>query len=205
MKQLITLAGYFLFLFFNSAYAADEYLIISPSQPIQNPGKIEVVEVFWYGCPHCYDIEPYLDKWLETKADDVDFIRMPGIFRKSWIPHAKAFYAAEKMGVLDKFHQPLFHELHKKRKKVFEKDSIIEFAGNLGIDEDEFEKAYESDEVEAKVKQAFLMGQRYKVPGTPAMIVNGKYLVSGSTAGNFGNAFKVINQLVDKERALTAK
>ena len=205
MRTLYASLGLGLLLFSNLLFAADTYLTINPAQPTQTGNKIEVVEVFWYGCPHCYDFEPYVDKWLETKPDDVELRRMPGVFRKSWIPHAKAFYAAEKMGVLDKVHQPLFEALHKHRKKIFDYDALEDFFEDQGISSKDFKKAYNSDEVDTKVKQAFVMGQRYKVPGTPAMIVNGKYLVSGSSAGSFENMIKVVNELADKERALAAK
>ena len=205
MKKLISLLGMCLLFSTAQVFANDGYVTISPPQPTQTGDKIEVVEVFWYGCPHCYDFEPYIEKWLETKPADVEFRRMPGIFRKSWIPHAKAYYTAEKLEVLDDIHQPLFDALHKYRKKVYDDDSIEEFFEDQGIDSSAFSKVYESDEVDTKVKQAFVMGQRYKVTGTPAVIVNGKYMVSGSTAGSFANVLKIIDQLVAKERALAAK
>lgn len=205
MRKLVTLLGISLLLITFHARANEGYVAISPAQPTQTGDKIEVVEVFWYGCPHCYDFEPYIERWLETKADDVEFRRMPGIFRKSWIPHAKAYYTAEKLDVLDKVHHPLFEALHKHRKNIYDKDSLEDFFDDQGIDDAEFSRIYESDEVDTKVKQAFVMGQRYKVTGTPAVIVNGKYMVSGSTAGSFENVLQIIDQLVAKERALAAK
>lgn len=205
MRKLASLVGVSLLLFAGYVQANDGYVTISPPQPTQTGNKIEVVEIFWYGCPHCYDFEPYIEKWLETKPGDVEFRRMPGIFRKSWIPHAKAFYTAEKMGVMDKIHHPLFEALHKYRKKVYDDDAIEEFFEDQGIDSSDFSKIYESEEVDTKVKQAFIMGQRYKITGTPAVVVNGKYMVSGSTAGSFSNVLKIIDQLVAKERALAAK
>ena len=205
MRKLLTLMGISLLLLTFNARANEGYVNISPAQPTQTGDKIEVVEVFWYGCPHCYDFEPYIEKWLETKADDVEFRRMPGVFRKSWIPHAKAYYTAEKLDVLDKIHHTLFDALHKYRKNINDKDSLEDFFEDQGIDDDKFSTIYESDEVDTKVKQAFVMGQRYKVMGTPAVIVNGKYMVSGTTAGSFDNALKIIDQLVAKERALAAK
>ena len=185
-------------------HAADGYVDISPAQPTQTGDKIEVLEIFWYGCPHCYDFEPYIKEWLKTKADDVEFRRMPGIFNKNWIAHGKAYYTAEKLDVLDKIHTPLFDALHKERKRIYDDKKIKKFFTSNGIDKSEFTKVYESDEIDTKVKQAFVMGQRYKVTGVPAVIVNGKYMVSGSTAGSFPNVLKIIDQLVDKESASTA-
>ncbi len=205
MKKIITTLFTISLLFTSSQSiaAGDGYVRITPTQPTQTAGKIEVLEVFWYACPHCFDFEPYISKWLATKPDDVAFRRMPGIFRESWIPHAKAYYTAEKLGVLDTIHTALFDAIHKRKKKIHGDDAIKKFFVQHGVDRAEFMKIYESGEVERKVKQAYVMGQRYKLMGVPAVIVNGKYMISGSTAGSFENVLKVINQLVDKERAST--
>ncbi len=205
MKNLATTVSLFLLLLISSqTYAdGDGYVTLSPAQPTQSGEKIEVLEVFWYACPHCFHFEPYISKWLETKPDDVEFRRMPGIFRKNWIPHAKAYFTAQKLGVLDTIHTPLFDAIHKRKEKIHDDNAIKNFFVSHGVDKAEFMKAYESDEVQTKVKQAFVMGQRYKLTGVPAVIVNGKYMVSGSTAGSFENVLKVIDQLVDKERAST--
>jgi thiol:disulfide interchange protein DsbA len=158
------------------------------------------LEVFWYACPHCFDFEPHISKWLESKPDDVEFRRMPGIFRKNWIPHAKAYFTAQKLDVLEKIHTPLFDAIHKQKKNIHDDDDFEDFFAKQSVDEDAFTKAYESEEVETMVKQAYVMGQRYKLTGVPAVIVNGKYMVSGSTAGSFENVLTVINQLIEKER-----
>jgi thiol:disulfide interchange protein DsbA len=187
----------------NLALAEDGYNIISPAQPTQTGDKIEVLEVFWYACPHCYDFEPYVKEWLTKLPDDVTFRRMPGIFRKNWIPHAKAFYTAEKLNVLDKIHSPLFDAIHKEKKNIHDDAAMKKFFVKHGVDKDEFSKVYDSEEIKTKANQAFIMGQRYKITGVPAIIVNGKYMISGSTAGSFENVLKITNSLVDKERAST--
>ncbi len=201
MKKYTALLTLSLALLFSApAMANDGYTVISPAQPTETGDKIEVLEVFWYACPHCYDFEPHINKWLETKADDIEFRRMPGIFRKSWIPHAKAYYTALKLNALDKIHSPLFDAIHREKKKIYDDDSLEDFFDDQGIDNKQFSKVYESDEIDTQVKQAFVMGQRYKITGVPAVIVNGKYLVTGTTAGSFENMLKVVNTLVDKER-----
>ncbi|MCG8379332.1 MAG: thiol:disulfide interchange protein DsbA/DsbL [Proteobacteria bacterium] len=205
MKKLIISLTISVFIVFTPyLYAADGYVDIEPAQPTQTGDKIEVLEVFWYACPHCYEFEPYLHDWLANKPDDVEFRRMPGIFRKSWIPHARAFFTAEKLGVLDTVHSPLFSAIHKHKKNIHDDSAIRKFFIKQGIDDDEFKKVYQSEETETKVKQAYIMGQRYKITGVPAVIVNGKYMVTGSTAGSFSNLLKIVDQLVDKERASTA-
>jgi thiol:disulfide interchange protein DsbA len=202
MKKLVTTFSLFIFLLISGQAIADGqgYVTISPAQPTQTGDKIEVLEVFWYACPHCFDFEPHISKWLESKPDDVEFRRMPGIFRKNWIPHAKAYFTAQKLDVLEKIHTPLFDAIHKQKKNIHDDDDFEDFFAKQSVDEDAFTKAYESEEVETMVKQAYVMGQRYKLTGVPAVIVNGKYMVSGSTAGSFENVLTVINQLIEKER-----
>jgi len=198
-KFVAAFAGILLLCASSVAIAKDSYTNIIPAQPTQTD-KIEVVEVFWYGCPHCYDFEPHVKKWLETKPDDVEFRRMPGIFNKNWVGHARAYYTAEKMGVLEKVHTPLFEALHRDRKRIFSESEIKDFFVSQGVDGKEFTRVYNSSEIETKFKQAFLMGQRYKITGVPAVIVNGKYMTSASQAGSFENILKTINELVAKER-----
>ena len=185
---------------FNQTFANDGYVEITPAQPTHSGDKIEVLEVFWYGCPHCYDFEPFINEWLENKPEDVVFRRMPGIFRKDWIPHAKAYFTAEKLNILNKIHSTLFTAIHKEKKQIYDDSSIKKFFLKHDVDKKEFRKTYESDEVDTKVKQAYVMGQRYKITGVPAIIVNGKYMVSGSTAGSFKNVTKIIDMLIEKER-----
>ncbi|MCZ6805187.1 MAG: thiol:disulfide interchange protein DsbA/DsbL [Proteobacteria bacterium] len=205
MKKITHYLSFYLLLLLGSqTFAAEGYTTITPAQPTQTGDKIEVLEIFWYACLHCYEFEPFIQPWLENKPDDVVFRRMPAIFRNTWIPHAKAYFTAEKLGLLDSIHAPLFNAIHKEKKKIHDDASIKKFFINQGVDKGEFTKIYESDEVNTKVKQAFVMGQRYKITGVPAIIVNGKYRVSGSTAGSFSNVLKVIDSLVDKERASTA-
>ena len=183
-----------------TAQAEDPFTRIVPAQPTQSVDKIEVLEVFYYGCSHCYDFEPYVKKWLASKPDDVDFRRMPGIFSKNWAPLAKAFFTAEKMGVLDKIHTPLFNAIHQEHKHLHTEEALKDFFVSKGIDGDKFIKIFNSSEIEIKFKQAFVMGKRYKLTGVPAAIINGKYMTSGSLAGSYDNLLKTIDDLVDKER-----
>lgn len=201
MNKIIgSLASLMLMCLSMTVHADDPYTYIVPVQPTQSVDKIEVLEVFWYGCPHCYDFEPHIQKWLKTKADDVEFRRMPGIFNKSWIPHAKAYFTAEKLGVLEKIHGPLFHALHNEKKRIYSENELKDFFISKGIDGDEFTRVFNSNEIETKFKQAFVMGQRYKITGVPTVIINGKYMTSGSLAGSYDNLLKTIDDLVDRER-----
>lgn len=188
-----------------AALAGYNYELVSPPQPTESKDKIEVLEIFWYGCSHCYHFEPELEAWLERKPEDVMFRRMPGIFRKNWMPHARAFYAAEKLGILDKIHRPLFDAIHRDNRQLFSDEAILEFVVELeGVDGEAFRKAFNSFSVEGKVKQAMRLSRAYGIQGVPSLIVNGKYYSSGSIAGSYPEMLKVIDTLVDKERAKSA-
>lgn len=183
-----------------SVLAEDGYKVISPAIPTKTGDKIEVLEFFWYGCSHCYNLEPYADKWLKDKPDDVEFIHIPGVFSKRWIAHAKAFYTAKQLGVLDLIHKDLFIAIHVKRQSIFDENSLKRFFAEKGVNKNKFSKVYNSDEINNNIKQAFIAGQKYKLTGVPAVIVNGKYLVNGQSAGGYENLFTVVDKLIEKER-----
>jgi len=195
-----------------SALAIDEgfeYNLIKPAMTINDPSKVEVVEMFWYGCPHCNDFEPTLNKWLKTKPENVNFIRIPAIFRDSWVPHARAYYTAEALGVVDKVHGAFFEAVHKDRRRLATKKDIAEFFVSRGVKQADFDQTWDSFIVQSRVKRAITLTRRSGITGVPAMLVNGKYRTSASEAGinNPGGAtnddmIKVVNFLIAKEAKL---
>ena len=193
--------SFLLFIVFQPLHAEPWKVLESAQATDVAEGKIEVVEVFWYGCPHCYDFEPFLEEWLDNKADDVEFKRMPGIFRENWIPHARAYYTALELGVLDAVHRPMFEAIHKHRQQLSSQSQLRKLFAENGVDEDAFDGAYESESVTDKVKKALLMGRRYEIRGVPSIVVNGKYLTGASIAGSFANMLKATDELVARERA----
>jgi len=172
---------------------------IKPALPTQSGDEIEVVEIFWYGCSHCYSFEPHVKSWLKTLAEDVVFRPVPGVLNSRWAVHARGYFAAEKMGALEQFHTPLFRALHAQQRNIFTRDSLIDFAAEVGLDKKEFARHYDSNETEVKMKQAFLMARDARITGVPAVIVNGKYLVSAS-AGSFERMIETIDDLIREER-----
>jgi thiol:disulfide interchange protein DsbA len=178
--------------------SSNSYDLISPPEPIHDKGKVSVVEVFWYGCPHCYAFEPYLDKWLKTKPSYVKFSRLPGVLAESWVPHARAFYAAKQLGVLKKIHQPLFDAIHKYRQPIFDEAQLRKFFVSQGVNGDAFTRAYNSNDVEVRVKEAMEKERRWRITGVPTIIIGGKYRTSAVQAGSFEGLIKVINELVEK-------
>ena len=173
---------------------------IKPALPTQSGDKIEVVEIFWYGCSHCYSFEPHVKSWLETIPEDVAFRPVPGVLNSGWAVHARGYFAAEKMGALEQFHAPLFRALHAQQRNIFTRDSLIDFAAEVGLDKKEFARHYDSNETEVKMKQAFLTARDARITGVPAVIVNGKYLISASSAGSHERIIETIDQLIREER-----
>ena len=186
-----------------SFQAGKHYKEIVPPQPVTGTG-IEVLEVFWYGCPHCYDFEPTLARWQARQPEDVAFRRLPAVFRPSWYLHAKAYYTAEALGVLDKIHVPLFKALHADKKTLDDEASLADFFAGFGVDKNEFSQVFNSFTVEGKVEQAKQAIQRFGIDGVPAVVVNGKYLTSASMAGSYDAVLTVVDFLVAREREARA-
>ncbi|EMP55133.1 DSBA oxidoreductase [Marinobacter santoriniensis NKSG1] len=169
--------------------------------PTESEKGIEVAEVFWYGCPHCYHFKPLAEAWEKNAPDYVNFVRIPAALGKSWEPHARAFYALEAMGQRKKVHDALFEALAGEHKRLNDGKSLAAFLATKGIDPDEFLKNYNSFGVNAKLQQAQAKVRGARVTGTPTMLVNGKYTVTATMAGSFENMLKVVDFLVAKEHA----
>lgn len=181
------------------------YTVLKPAQPTQTGNKIEVVEIFWYGCPHCYSFEPFLDDWLKSKPEDVELIRLPGVLNQSWIPHAKAYYTAEKLGIIEKIHRPLFDAIHKDKRSLYTENELMKFFVSQGdITAEEFTKTYNSKEIDTKIRQAYFLARDYKLTGVPSIVINGKYMTTGTLTGTYPKMIEVMNTLINTERQ-TAK
>lgn len=179
----------------------EEYELVTPAQPTTTGNKVEVVELFWYGCPHCYDFEPYIQRWKKNKPANAEFIAMPAIFRPEWALHARAYYTAAVLGVLDKMHDVIFETTHELKKHLHKEQDVAELFVKNGIKQEDFNKVFRSFAVETKVRRAMDMTRRYGAKGVPTMIVNGKYRTSASLSGSHANTIKVIDFLIKKESA----
>lgn len=167
--------------------------------------KIEVAEVFWYGCPHCYNFKPVVEAWEEGLADDVAFVMMPAALGRSWEPHARAYYALEAMGDLDKVHDALFDALAGERRPLNTPEALADFVAGYDVDAETFLKNYESFGVNARMQQAQAKIRGARITGVPTMLVNGKYKVSASMAGSHEAALEVVDYLVAQERGAEAE
>ncbi len=175
------------------------YETLSPAQPTHNPDKIEIIEFFWYGCPHCYSFEPLLENWVKSLPKNVEFIRQPAVFSDLWGKHAKAYFTAEALGVVDKVHADFFDAIQNKKQNLETKDQLAKFFVAHGVNEKEFHDAYNSFLVDAKMRQAATTAGRYGVTGVPAIIINGKYKTNGPIAGSHEKMIEVINRLIAQE------
>ncbi|CAA0111404.1 thiol:disulfide interchange protein DsbA/DsbL [Zhongshania aliphaticivorans] len=174
------------------------------AQPVRtsNPDKIEVVEVFWYGCSHCFHFDPMLEAWNKQLPADVDFHRSPAMWNDLMVVHAKAYYAALTLGVLDKVHEPIFNAINVDRNMLKDADALAKlFTEHAGIDADTFRKTFDSFGVNSQVKQADARARSYGIAGTPELIINGKYRVTGRSAGGRAEMLEVAEELIAKERA----
>ena len=180
-----------------------EYSKLNTAQPTQTGDKIEVLEFFWYGCPHCFHLEPALQKWLKNKPDNVHFIRVPAPLNPSWLVHTKTYYALELMGVGEKHHHDLFTAIHTERKRIFDLDAITAYLKELGVDVDAFNDAYNSFAVEMRTRKAMQLGKAYELHGVPMLTVNGKYVIGADTAGGYDAMINVTNFLIEKEAKST--
>ncbi len=177
-----------------------DYKLITPAQPTDDPSRIEVVEVFWYGCPHCNHFEPALEPWVKNAPKDVNFYRLPAIFAPAWEVHARAYFTAEILDVLEKSHAELFYAMHTKHESLNTVGKLAEFYSKYGIDKTLFEKTYNSFVVNTRVSRSKDMVERYGITGVPALVVDGKYLVTGPMAKSYQNMLKITDFLVEKER-----
>ncbi len=164
-------------------------------------GQIEVTEAFWYGCPHCYNLEEPLNAWVAELPEDVSFQRMPATMGGDWNQHAMAFYAAQELGILDAIHDDFFHAIHEDGRSLTETDAIAAFFSDYGVSEEEAQQALGSFAVKSRVNQANARMRSMRLMGVPALIVDGRYLVTPSGAGSLANMPQIADALVEKVRA----
>ena len=180
-----------------------KYQLVQPTQPTETgPGTVEVVEVFWFGCPHCYRFLTYMEAFKKELPEYVRLRRMPAVFGEHWIPHARAFYAAQLLGVESRIYRPFYEAIHDEGRVLSTRDALVAFFEELGVDGEEFGSVYDSFAVESLLRKSITMQGRYGVRGTPSVVVNGKYRTSGRIAGGYDNVIRVIRALAERERAL---
>ena len=191
---------------FAQEYEAGKHYEVLPSPVMTyDKNKIEVVELFWYGCGHCFKFEPMVKGWKDKLAADVDFRAMPAMWNDTMKLHAKAFYVAKALGIFDKTHAPFFSAMHVKKQRFKDEGSIAKFFAAYGVDEKTFEKTIKSFGITSQVNLAESRARSYRMQGTPEIIVNGKYRVSSGMTGGQPQMLKVASYLIEQERKALAK
>ncbi len=178
------------------------YRTLIPTQPTSSsPDKIEVAEVFMFSCPHCYNFEPNIQKWYESKASYIEFVRIPASFNSIAREHARAYYAAVQLGIADKIVIPFFREIHINRNLLNTADRLVEFFTQFDVSEEDFLDAFNSFEVDSKIRQADKLVRRYQVTGVPAVVVNGKYLSGAEMTGSYESLTALMDELAARENS----
>ncbi|MCK1789919.1 thiol:disulfide interchange protein DsbA/DsbL [Pseudomonas violetae] len=180
---------------------AAPYVELSNPVQVAVPGKIEVVELFWYGCPHCYKFEPVINPWVEKLPSDVNFKRIPAMFGGPWDAHGQMFLTLESMGVEHKVHAAVFKAIQEEHKKLVTPDEMAEFLATQGVDKDKFLATFNSFAIKGQVAQARELAKKYEITGVPTMVVNGKYRFDIGSAGGAEQALQLADKLVEQERA----
>ncbi len=203
MKRVLALTGLACAIgFANMGVQAADYVAGKDYKVLANPEKISgdaiiVREFFWYGCPHCYSLNPHMEKWAKTKDKDVAFFKTPAALNPVWEASARGFYAAQLLGYENKTHDALFEAIQTDGKKLFDQASLSKWYASKGVDQKKFNSLYNSFAVGTKIGRSQAGAQRYQLSGVPAVVVQGKYVVTGEDA----KVPKVVEFLVDKVRA----
>ena len=187
-----------------AATAGKDYVAVSPPQPTDSGNKNEVIEFFWYRCPHCYSLEPYLESWIKKLPADTQFQRVPTVFNQEWAIDARIYYALETLGLVERLHKPLFDAIHTQGGNRLTGDAyskwVADWLAKQGVDIAKYDAALRSFGVDAKVKRAFQLAQAYKLDGVPTLAVNGRYLVPSSLVGDREGMIVAAQQVLDLAR-----
>lgn len=182
--------------------AGTDYQVLDKRAPVEAPaGKVEVVEFFWYNCPHCNVFEPTFEAWRQRAAKDIVVKRVPIAFRDDFVPQQRLFYALEAMGLLDKLHSKVFAAIHAEKQKIDKPEAIIEWVAKQGVDKVKFTEQFNSFSVATKASRATQLQNAYRLEGVPALGVAGRFLTDGSMAKSMERALMVVETLAAQVRS----
>ena len=164
-------------------------------------GKIEVIQFFYYGCPHCFDQQPLIDDWLARKPDDVSFRYIPALRDEKWVPLTKAYFALDKLGEGGRLHRPIYDVINFDGAQLSEEAKLFDWLARNGVERNRFMEVYNSDDIKAKVDEARKLTAAYAIRATPTLVVGGRFAVSSGAAGSHYEAIRMVNQFVGQIRA----
>ncbi len=188
-----------------AAEAGFDYQVLATPQAKESKAKVEIIEFFSYRCPHCFHLESDLQKWIAKLPAGVKVIRQPVIFTEKWEPSARAFFALDSLGLLDKLHAKVFEAMHQQGYNFDDPGIFYDWAGKQGVDVNQLRDAYNSFGTLSKVARAKQLARNYKLEGVPTLAVNGRYLTSVSMTGSQASMFATLDELVRKELGAGAK
>jgi thiol:disulfide interchange protein DsbA len=178
-----------------------QYTRLKSVQPAEKGKKIEVIEFFSYGCPHCNDLEPYLQSWAKTAPADVQFVRVPVMFQDRWKPLAKVYYTLEAMGEDLRLSPEVFKAIHIANVPLYQDKVFLDWAASKGLDRTKAAEIYGSFGVDSKLKRAMVLAQEFNIQAVPTMIVDGKFLTSSDRIGGHAAVPAALDALIAKARA----
>ncbi len=181
-------------------FEGHDFSVVKNAQPVATGKQIEVLEFFWYRCPHCFQLEPGLSTWLKTLPKDAQIRRVPAAFREDWVPGAKIYYALEQMKLLNKLHHKVFDAYHVENLNLNDPAVLGPWIAKQGVDRKKFETIYNSFSTQSKVMQGSRLVSSSGINGVPAFVIDGKYVTSMSMANSEPRLFEILNQLIDKAR-----
>lgn len=184
--------------------AGKDYVEI-PRQPVETRAKVEVLEFFWYRCPHCAHLEPELEAWVSKLPNYVQFKRVPAALNDGWLPLTRAYYALEAIGEVDRLHGEAFKAIHEQGIDLNDPDTFFEWAEGKGVNRKRLESAYKSFAVATKVARSKQVARMYKLTGVPALVVNGRYQTSAYLTGGHPQLFATLDALIEKEKPARAR
>lgn len=185
----------------DAAFEGHDYATVKSPQPVATGTKIEVLEFFWYRCPHCFQLEPSLHKWMKTLPKDAQIRRVPAVFRDDWMPAAKIYYALEQMGQVDRLSSKVFDAYNIEKINLDDPAVLGPWVAKQGVDRAKFEAIYNSFSTQSKAMQGGRLATTYAITGVPAFIVDGKFMTAQSMTQTEPRLYEVLDQLIVKARA----
>jgi thiol:disulfide interchange protein DsbA len=181
-----------------------DFIELSPPQLTESGDKNEVIEFFWYRCPHCYALEPVLEPWAKKLPADTQFKRVPAVFNEEWALDARIFFALDSLGLVDKLHRALFDQIHKNGGAALKGPTYMKFVADWlakqGVDMAKYDAALRSFTVESRLKRAMQAAQAYRLDGVPAIAINGRYMVSASMVNDRQAMIDISERLLNVSR-----
>ena len=180
--------------------AGTDYTVLQSPQPVDPTGKIQVIEFFWYGCPHCNEFDPYLEAWVKKQGPDVVFKRVPVAFRDDFIPHSKMYHALDALGLADKLTPAVFNKIHVKKNYLLTPEAQATFLATQGVDKKKYMDAYNSFSTQSDLKRDTKLMADYKIDGVPTLAIQGKYETGPATTNSLPGTIQVLDFLVTQIR-----